>query len=755
MHRAALAREPLSTTPSRSGTAVGTGTPTDDRTLVALAPMLASDPRTLGRGDRHAGRGPGGGTTGLARVTDREHPNSPGPFGTEPNTLPLTVPPPGETWVDRYTTLLKEIESGFPVVGRMSSGLGWKKRLDMRYAQPMRFESFLKLNEEHVLSRLHQTKPDPHWHDMLSEISQDIEKDRMIGPLTAPPSWGLKTIPSVHHHNTQRLLAGPNTHAPTSFAFSVEQTGADGHTKVRRCEDWKRSRRNETVEGEDIPPTHRVNTFIAISNEFHRQGFTTHLWGADHESAYRQLPVAVPDHTHVLVRIPGGWTLWKHRCLLFGSTASVWAYTRTADMICWLCRALTLSPMVHYVDDYASIEPPCTIQSGFECVHRIMKTIGFKFKPSKDQPPAHEQHIQGVVMTIDETSFTVSADPGRIQRLTAQLNEYLHRGSMSSDEAHRLAGKLQFISEAMMSQTIRCCLQPLYARAATPVQHAQTPLGDGLTDALKTVLMILPEAKPRHFEFRTPQCSIVYADAYFQAGDQKISVGRALQRNDWRADTTNLLQNGWGFIIRKPNQECLYAHGQVPGNLLGRFTSRRAFIYALEIIAQLLCLVAGMPHMERMSLCFIDNEPGKFALLKGFGKDTRVNRLLALLWHFVEHSNHEPHWERVTSQANISDAISRGDVSRARELGWKEIEFDWSELYNTLTKATQSMETAMSLGAALAKSAAGHHGDKQAGGRHGERRLQSCRGDQSQKGACSSMRESVAPCREARGTCAQ
>ncbi|CAK9026226.1 unnamed protein product, partial [Durusdinium trenchii] len=358
--------------------------------------------------------------------------------------------------------------------------------------------------------------------------------------------------------------------------------------------------------------------------------------------------------------------------------------------------------MVHYVDDYASIEPPYTIQSGFDCVHHLMKTIGFKFKPSKDQPPAKEQHIQGVIMTISETSFTVATDPARTQRITAQLHEIMDRGTMSSDEAHRLAGKLQFLSEAMFSQAIRCCIQPLYARASAPVQHAQIPLGDGIRDALQTVLMILPNARPRIFQFFQSPCSIVYADAYFQAGDEKINLSTALKRQDWHTDATNLLTNGWGFVIRRPNQECYYAHGAIPGYLLGRFTTRRAFIYALEIIAQLLCLVAGKPYMENKSLCFIDNEPGKFALQKGYGRDTKVNRLLAFLWQFVESSNHEPHWERVTSQANISDAISRGDLSQATALGWKRIEFDWCALYHTLDLATSSMEKAMHLGASLA-----------------------------------------------------
>ena len=176
-------------------------------------------------------------------------------------------------WEDPKLT--EEIQSGFPVLGRMSPGLGWTKREDMKYAQPMRLDSFMQLNEEHVLSRLHQTKPDKRWKTLLSEISSDITKNRMVGPLTAPPSWGIRTIPSGRHTNAQHLIEGPRQHVPTSFAFSVEQTGADGLTKVRRCEDWKRSRRNDTVEGEDV------------ANEFKTHGFTTHLWGADHESAYR------------------------------------------------------------------------------------------------------------------------------------------------------------------------------------------------------------------------------------------------------------------------------------------------------------------------------------------------------------------------------------------------------------------------------------------------------------------------------------
>ena len=107
-------------------------------------------------------------------------------------------------------------------------------------------------------------------------------------------------------------------------------------------------------------------------------------------------------------------------------------------------------------------------------------------------------------MSIDLSTFTVRTEQARMHRITAQLEEHLQRGTMSSDEAKRLAGKLQFISEAMMSQTIRCCLQTLYARAAAPTQHAQPPLGEGITDSLITLLHILPIAKPKGVSVSIP-----------------------------------------------------------------------------------------------------------------------------------------------------------------------------------------------------------------------------------------------------------
>lgn len=68
-------------------------------------------------------------------------------------------------------------------------------------------------------------------------------------------------------------------------------------------------------------------------------------------------------------------------------------------------------------------------------------------------------------MTITDNSFIVQTDPARTQRICTQIHTHLTKGTMSPDEAQRLSGKLTFVSEAMMSQTVICCIQPLYIAA--------------------------------------------------------------------------------------------------------------------------------------------------------------------------------------------------------------------------------------------------------------------------------------------------
>ena len=376
---------------------------------------------------------------------------------------------------------------------QVPSTLAWDGKPEAIPNIPRQQTSTLSLNQnkEYIQLKMVTARPDTHWQQLLQEIVEDVRNGRMEGPFIAPPDWQTKTIAAAQYIDMCTLQEGPSCHVPTSVAFSIEQIGSDGQPKIRRGEDWKRSKRNTTVSATDTPNAHRPDTFTAVAQWLHQHNHQAQIWGPDQEAAYRQLAVADPTETYVLLRVPHGWTLWRHTCLLFGSAGSVWAYTRTADMLAWITRATLLVPTLHYVDDFAALEANTTIQSGFEATHSTLQTMGFRFKPTKMQPPHHSQRIQGLWMTATEDSFVLQPCPKRTGRITQQILQCLQSDTLSGEHAAKLAGKLQFLQEAVLGQSIRACLYPLYKHAAASAhQSSRTKLSPGTRDALATILQL-------------------------------------------------------------------------------------------------------------------------------------------------------------------------------------------------------------------------------------------------------------------------
>eukprot|EP00438_Fugacium_kawagutii_P022680 Skav224904 [mRNA] locus=scaffold1112:436912:441234:- [translate_table: standard] len=589
-------------------------------------------------------------------------------------------------------TLLKELEEGFPLLGRLQAGWGWPLRSDDRYSHPLAMMDFFVENEKYIHRKMKNRRTDPHWQHLALDIAEEVRMGRMEGPFTAPPSWPGKTVPLDLCEHTGRLHPGPTRHVSTSVAFSIMQVGADGKEKIRRGEDWRRGLQNQTVQVVDAPVNHRAPAFVALAQALADKNIQTMVWATDQEDAYRQLPVAEPQHCYTLLFTANGATLWRHRCLLFGATGSVWSYGRTSDWMMFMARCLLLGGNMHYVDDFAAVEPRESATSSFVCSHRLWETIGFRFKKSKVQPPDTEHRIQGIIMKITKESFTLSPDPDRLQRMVTRLKEVLLDGRLSADEAARTAGKLQFLTETLSGQAMKACLVNMYAQAHH--SNADDTIGLGLRDSIQTIIFILEHLQPKVHVFSQPQAAILYADAYLLAGDKKVSLSTAMDM-DWPDLTHSLMENGWGWVLRTPNGVTYYSFGRIPQNLTKHFTTRNAFIYAFEIIAQILPLVSCRLWIPPAVWCWCDNQAGKAALQKGYGKDKKINHLLSMFWSYATMANLDPHWRRVCSQANISDPISRQDITIAIEKGWVHVECDWEAIYMLLLEGNKSTSAAL------------------------------------------------------------
>ena len=132
----------------------------------------------------------------------------------------------------------------------------------------------------------------------------------------------------------------------------------------------------------------------------------------------------------------------------------------------------------------------------------------------------------------------------------------------------------------------------------------------------------------------------------------------------------------------------MYASGFVPFWFVRHFASRRAYIYMLEIVAQILPLYALVGILDKYCVMFIDNEPARHALEKGYGSDEQVNKLVQTVWLWIEKRGMIPQWQRVCSTANVSDAVSRGDFREAERHGLQRICADWDQIFATILQTS-------------------------------------------------------------------
>eukprot|EP00438_Fugacium_kawagutii_P031606 Skav220682 [mRNA] locus=scaffold4902:34262:35326:- [translate_table: standard] len=322
-------------------------------------------------------------------------------------------------------------------------------------------------------------------------------------------------------------------------------------------------------------------------------------------------------------------------------------------------------------------------------------------KEKKSLPPNSIQKILGVQLEIQEHEVIISPHAPRVQKLLMTLQTILNNDQMSALEAQRLAGKMQFLATSLFGQLGRSALHPLYARAhGLGSPQVDDSLNETLRCSINTLMVLLREIQPRSIPLQcktTP--AVLYTDAFFQQGDERISVGHAPDSGRWPRSRCHCFDNGWGFLCHLPDGRVFFAAGKVPARVLRVFCARKAFIYFLEVAAQLFALLALKGHWPALIIAIIDNSAGLAGLTKGFGKDPCVNNLLALIWRLISHYSYHIHFEWVSSQNNMSDLISRFDFSDMVHLNATQLHCELSGLFDILIKVAK--DSAYAHGSAL------------------------------------------------------
>ena len=418
---------------------------------------------------------------------------------------------------------------------------------------------------------------------MQQELLEELRLGRLEGPFETP-SWWPRSSARLHGIP---LVPLTNEDIYVAFCFSVKQ-----EDKIRRCEDYRRSFHNSTIEAYDSVPHDDIQKYVELARAYSQQSSLCKFWAQDLASAYRQFPVKHPEDCYTVLNTPSGPLLFRHRALPFGSSASVWSFNRAADALTFLARRMLLVTTGHYVDDWAAAEQDSTVDSGYTAFEAIFQCLGLRMKPKKAQPPNYTQKILGVEIMVDEEAVTLRPHANRVKKVSNLIDTALDHDYLDADQAQRLAGKVLFLSTTMFGQIGRPALQPLYGRAFHEQHKGATcnNLNSGLRAALRSLRLWLSAPKDRTIPL---QCSsnpaVLYTDAFYEAGTTLVPQSRWRHPKRRHGDTSPS-KNGWGFVARI-GERVLFAHGTVPAKLVKQFGKRKAFIYALEICAQLICFV--------------------------------------------------------------------------------------------------------------------------------------------------------------------
>ena len=593
--------------------------------------------------------------------------------------------------------LYRELSEGFPLMGKLTPGVNWHVRQDRKYLQPTPLDDFKQKNREYIRNKLETNRVDEHWKFMLDEILAEVKLGRMNGPFKAPTWWPRPAV-ATQQPGTDVLLELPHEDPFIAMAFSIEQTGSDGNTKIRRGEDWRRSGHNSTCIMHDQPYHHTPDHFVSLGLAFLENNRSTPLrvWGHDHDGAYRQLPLHDPRQAYVLLLTPDGPTLWSHNVLLSGSAASVWSYNRLGDVLVACSRTLVLSPALHYVDDYGSMEDETSAESSFRAFEDYNGCLRISMKPSKRQPPEAQHRIQGVLISSDTENLVLTPCPARVRAMTQQIEKHLETNNLTPEEARKMAGKCNFLTGRLFGKVGRAALKAIYARANSFSHQLDKPTRSSLLALRDIILHCQPMTIPRNPTFRS--FSVIYTDAYFKL---KGTVYRPGDENlpQWDSRQTPDIENGWAALCFHQGDvhNGAYFQGRLPSVLLRQFSADQAFIYLLEAWAAILAPVIFEPWLDRFYVQCCDNEASRHALIKGVGKHQPLNCLVSAHWTWHNRRGIAHRLERVPTKANISDALSRFEGIPEAQM-WHQISIPLPSLTQRATKIIGDIEFASNRG---------------------------------------------------------
>ena len=233
---------------------------------------------------------------------------------------------------------------------------------------------------------------------------------------------------------------------------------------------------------------------LKISSEAHarRDFFSWQGTCLDLSQAYKQLRISERIST---VNASGQVSFYVSCALMFGASASVFAFNRISRALHFLFTKMLHAPCTRFYDDYPMLSPAAVAKDTDTACARLLDLLGFRFartgKGNKGLPFSEKFAILGMeadLSRLRQGTETLSNKTGRVQKLVDRFGEIGCKGSKTRHEGQVLPGLLRFSSSFYAGVTLKhiCVdLNRLVHGSATPNSTALGALCRRALQALK------------------------------------------------------------------------------------------------------------------------------------------------------------------------------------------------------------------------------------------------------------------------------
>ena len=299
-----------------------------------------------------------------------------------------------------------------------------------------------------------------------------------------------------------------------AFMFGVEQG-----EKLRACDDLRHARKNlACVLGTPINLANWDHV-AQLSNLVNAGSRDWAFFKADHEAAYKQLPLDAEKAKLAVAALRSPVDNRRYcfisRTMVFGAVAEVLRYNVSPSLISELFTQLFGIPLLVFFGDFGAITPCGISEAAIRTFALFCSKLGIKLKTEKSEAGRRITFLglEGdFPCRANGFALSVCLTREKAEAWDVQLSSYIKAGCVSSNESGKLIGKLGFSQTNLFGKFARSQVISLYVKFyARPYFAALSQDGRSLS---QWRIGILKSLQPRiHRRNLAKPDIIVYTDA--------------------------------------------------------------------------------------------------------------------------------------------------------------------------------------------------------------------------------------------------